>query len=139
MTSQISGPCCDSDMRNFKIGHYGCLGQLNRCHITQNMRALLLSSSGMLCFHHVSHREENGETDKSSCILIVTFLLKLSSQWVKYALACVCIDLPTGEIKKKAKMSEFIYNLARGHMATACYLPSFICHGRGKFPKRKVL
>ena len=49
-------------------------------------------------FHHVSHREENGETDKSSCILIVTFLLKLSSQWVKYALACVYIDLPTGEI-----------------------------------------
>ena len=65
MTSQISGPCCDSDMRNFKIGHYGCLGQLNRCHITQNTCARLLSSSGMLCFHHVSHREENGETDKS--------------------------------------------------------------------------
>ena len=103
MTSQISGPCCDSDMRNFKIGHYGCLGQLNRCHITQNTRALLLSSSGMLCFHHVSHHEENGETDKSSCILIVTFLLKLSSQWVKYALACVYIDLPTGEIKKKSE------------------------------------
>ena len=57
----------------------------------------------MLCFHHVSHREENGETDKSSCIFIVTFLLKLSSQWVKYALACVYIDLPTGEIKKKSE------------------------------------
>ena len=35
------------------------------------------------------HRKDNGETDKSSCILIVSFLLKLSNQWVKYALACV--------------------------------------------------
>ena len=95
--------------------------------------------SGTVCFRRVSRREDNGETDKSSCILIVTFLLKLSSQWVKYALACVYIDLPIGEMKKKkAKMSEFIHNLSRGRMATACFLPSVVRHGRGKLPKRKV-
>ena len=94
--------------------------------------------SGTVCFRRVSRREGNGETDKSSRILIVTFLLKLSSQWVKYALACVYIDLPIGEMKKKAKMSEFIHNLARGRMATACFLPSVVRHGRGKLPKRKV-
>ena len=94
--------------------------------------------SGTVCFRRVSRREDNGETDKSSCILIVTFLLKLSSQWVKYALACVDIDLPIDEMKKKAKMSEFIHNLARGRMATACFLPSVVRHGRGKLPKRKV-
>ena len=59
--------------------------------------------SGTVCFRRVSRREDNGETDKSSCILIVTFLLKLSSQWVKYALACVYIDLPIGEMKKKSE------------------------------------
>ena len=78
--------------------------------------------SGTICFCPVPRREDNGETDKSSCILIVTFLLKLSSHWVKYALACVYIDLPIGEMKKKAKMSVFIHNLARGRMATACFL-----------------
>ena len=57
--------------------------------------------SGTVCFRRVSRREDNGETDKSSYILIVTFLLKLSSYWVKYALACVYIDLPIGEVKKK--------------------------------------
>ena len=93
--------------------------------------------SGTVCFRRVSRREDNGETDKSSCILIVTFLLKLSSQWVKYALACVYIDLPIGEIKKKAKISVFIHNLAGGRVATACFLPSVV-HGRGKLPKRKV-
>ena len=71
--------------------------------------------------------------------LIVTFLLKLSSQWVKYVLGCVYINLPIGEMKKKiAKMSEFIHNLARGRMATACFLPNVVCLGRGKLPKRKV-
>ena len=95
--------------------------------------------SGTVCFRRVSRREDNGETDKSSCILIVTFLLKLSSQWVKYALACVYIDLPIGEMKKKAKMSEFIHNLARGRMATACFLPSVVHHGRGKLPKRNLI
>ena len=94
--------------------------------------------SGTVCFRRVSRREDNGETDKSSCILIVTFLLKLSSQWVKYALACVYIDLPIGEMKKKAKMSEFIHNLARGRMATGCFLPSVVRRSRGKLPKRKV-
>ena len=59
--------------------------------------------SGTVCFRQVPCREDNGETDKSSCILIVTFLLKLSSQWVKYALACVYIDLPIGEMKKKSE------------------------------------
>ena len=64
--------------------------------------------SGTVCLGPVSRRADNG-------ILIVTFLLKLSSQWVKYALACVYIDLPIGEMKKKkAKLSEFIHNLARG-------------------------
>ena len=94
--------------------------------------------SGAVCFRRVSRREDNGETDKSSRILIVTFLLKLSSQWVKYALACVYIDLPIGEMKKKAKMSEFIHNLALGRMVTACFLPSVVRHGIGKLPKRKV-
>ena len=94
--------------------------------------------SGTICFCPDPRREDNGETDNSSCIFIVTFLLKLSSQWVKYVLACVYIDLPIGEMKKKGKMSEFIHNLARGRMATACFLPSVVRHGRGKLPKRKV-
>ena len=100
--------------------------------------------SGTVCFRRVSRREDNGETDKSSCILIVTFLLKLSSQWVKYALACVYIDFSIGEMKKKnknkkkAKMSEFIHNLVLGRMVTACFLPSVVRHGIGKLPKRKV-
>ena len=56
-----------------------------------------------VCFGPVSRRADNG-------ILIVTFLLKLSSQWVKYALACVYIDLPIGEMKKKKRncLSSFI-------------------------------
>ena len=57
--------------------------------------------SGTVCFRRFSRREDNGETDKSSCILIVTFFLKLGSQWVKYALVCVCIDIPIGEMKKR--------------------------------------
>ena len=60
--------------------------------------------SGTVCFCQVS--EDNGETDKSLCILIVTFLLKLSSQWVKYALGCVYIDLPIGEMKNKTKQNK---------------------------------
>ena len=96
-------------MRDFKIGHYGRLGRLDRCHVTQKTRDFYRRSSGTVCFRPVSRREDNGETDKSSCILIVTFLLKLSSHWVKYALACVYIDLPIGEIKKKRKcLSSFI-------------------------------
>ena len=66
--------------------------------------------SGTVRFHHVSCCEDNRETDKSSCILIVTFLLKMSSQWVKYVLGCVYIDFPIGEMKKKiVKTSEFIH------------------------------
>ena len=96
-----------------------------------------------VCFRRVSRREDNGETDKSSCILIVTFLQKLSSQWVEYALSCVYIDSPVGEIKKPikiAKMSEFIHNfIARGLMTSVCFLPSVdVRHGRGKLLKRKV-
>ena len=108
------------DTREFKIGHYGRLGRLDRCYVTQNTRDLYRCPSGTLRFRRVSRRKDNGETDNSSCICIDTFLLKRSSQWVKYALACVYIDLPIGEMKKKAKISEFIHNLARGRMATAC-------------------
>ena len=108
----------------------GYLGRLDRCHATRPSRTE--------CFRRVSRLEDNGKTDKSSCIRIVTFLLKLSSQWVKYALACFYIDLPIGEMKKKANMSEFIHNLARERMATACFLPSVVRYARGKLPKRKV-
>ena len=59
--------------------------------------------SGTVCFRRVSRREDNGKTHKSSCIFIFTFLLKLSSHWVKYALACAYIDLPIGEMKKKKR------------------------------------
>ena len=87
--------------RDFKIAHHGRLGRLDRCHVTENTRDLLPSSFWDVCFRRVSRREDNGETHKSSYILIVTFLLKLSSQWVKYALACAYIDLPIGEMQKK--------------------------------------
>ena len=63
-------------------------------------RAFYCRPSGTVCFRGDSRREDNGETCKSSCILIVTCLLKLSTQWVKYALGCVYIDLPIGEMKK---------------------------------------
>ena len=86
--------------------------------------------SGTVCFRRVSRREDNGETDKSSCIRIVAFLLKLSSQWVKYVLACVYIDLAIGEMKKKRKCQSS--GLARGHVATACFFPRGVRHGRGK-------
>ena len=32
------------DNRDFKIGHYGRLGGLDKCHVTQNTRDLLPSS-----------------------------------------------------------------------------------------------
>ena len=67
--------------------------------------------AGTVCFRRVARREDNGETDKSSYILIVFFLLKLSSQWVKYPLACVYIDLPIREMiteKKRKCLSSFI-------------------------------
>ena len=116
------------------VPHTIFLGRL--CNVS-NVQ-LYFAFFGTVCFRRVSRREDNGETDKSSCILIVTFRLKLSSQWVKYALACAYIDLPIGEMKKKVKMSEFIHNLARGCMATACFLSSVVHHGRAKLPKRKV-
>ena len=63
-------------------------------------------SSRTVCFHRVSRREDNGETDKSSCILIAPFLQKLSSQWVEYALDCFYIDSLVGEIKKTDQNCE---------------------------------
>ena len=67
--------------------------------------------SETVCFRRVSRREVKDETDKSSCVLIVTCLQKLSAQWVKYALGCVYTDLPISELKKKkkAKTSKFIH------------------------------
>ena len=59
--------------------------------------------SGTVCFRRVSRRDDNGEIDKSFCILIVTFLLKLSSQWVKYTLGCVYIALHIAEMKKNSE------------------------------------
>ena len=57
--------------------------------------------------------------------LIFTFFdvkfLKLSTQWVKYALGCVYIDLFIGEMKKKkAKRLEFIGDgkLFKSHAAS---------------------
>ena len=94
-------------MRDFKIGHYGRLERLDSVTSRKTRVTFYRRPSGTVCFRRVSRREDNGETDKSSCILIVTFLLKLSSQWVKYALACVYIDLAIGEMKKKGEMSEF--------------------------------
>ena len=38
-----------------------------------------LSPSGTVCFRRVSRREDNGETDKSSCILIVTYYSHMTS------------------------------------------------------------
>ena len=58
-------------------------------------------------------------------VLIVTFLLKLSSQWVKDALACVYIDLPIGEMKKKVKMSLSIHNLISSRPHSDCLFSSF--------------
>ena len=40
-------------------------------------------------------------------------------------------------MKKKVKMSEFIHNLARGRMATACFIRSEVRHGRGNLPGKK--
>ena len=51
------------------------------------------------------------KTGKSSCVLIVTCLLKLSTQWVKYVLACVYTNLPIGELEKIAKMLKFVRDI----------------------------
>ena len=60
--------------------------------------------SGTVCFRRVSPREDNDETViRVQCTLIVTFPLKLSGQWVKYAFGCVYIDLPISEMKKKSE------------------------------------
>ena len=60
--------------------------------------------SGTVCFRRVSPREDNDETViRVQCTLIVTLLLKLSGQWVKYVFGCVYIDLPISEMKKKSK------------------------------------
>ena len=54
--------------RDFKIGHYGRLGRLDRCHVTQNTRDLLPSSfwDGTVCFGPVSRRADNGILRESS-------------------------------------------------------------------------
>ena len=66
--------------------------------------------SETVCFRRVSRREVKDETDKSSCVLIVTCLQKLSAQWVKYELGCVYTDLPISELKKKKRkrLSSFM-------------------------------
>ena len=51
------------------------------------------------------------KTGKSSCVLIVTCLLKLSTQWVKYVLASVYTNLPIGELEKIAKMLKFVRDI----------------------------
>ena len=53
------------------------------------------------------------KTGKSSRVLIVTCLLKLSNQWVKYALGCIYTDLPIGELKKKRKRRSSFKTLLR--------------------------
>ena len=70
----------------------------------------------------------------------VTCLLKLSTQWVKYALGCVYTDLPIGELKKKIENVEVRsrHNSAPLQLATSCFLPRVVRYGRGKLPKRKV-
>ena len=39
-----SGSVAGALNRDFKIGHYGRLGRLDRCHVTQKTRDLLPSS-----------------------------------------------------------------------------------------------
>ena len=52
--------------RDFKIGHYGRLGRLGRCHVTQKTGVTFYRRpSGTVCFRRVSRREDNGETVKS--------------------------------------------------------------------------
>ena len=95
------------DIRDLKIGHYGRLGRLDRCNVTQNTHDLLYRRpSGTVCFCRVPRREDNGETDKSSCILIVTFLLKLSSQWVKIICFGLCLHWFTYRWNEKKESSR---------------------------------
>ena len=48
-------------IRDFKIGHYGSLGRLDRCHVIQNRRDLLPSSFWEVCFRRVSRCEDKSE------------------------------------------------------------------------------
>ena len=43
-TFVMNGARCEYYTRDFKIGHYGRLGRLDRCHVTQKTRDLLPSS-----------------------------------------------------------------------------------------------
>ena len=66
-----------------KIGHYGRPRRLNRCYVTQN--------TGRYVYAGFLVVKTTVKTGKSSRVLIVTCLLKLGTQWVKYALGCVYI------------------------------------------------
>ena len=57
-------------------------------------------------------------------------------RWIVFTL--IYLSLKLKKPIKIAKMSEFIHNLARGHMTSVCFLPSVVRHGRGKLLKRKV-
>ena len=60
----------------------------------------------------------------------------LNMRWIVFTL--IHLSLKLKKPIKIAKMSEFIHNLARGHMTSVCFLPSVVRHGRGKLLKRKV-
>ena len=57
-------------------------------------------------------------------------------RWIVFTLIHLSVKL--NKPIKIAKMSEFIHNLARGHMTSVCFLPSVVRHGKGKLLKRKV-
>ena len=102
----------DGRNKDFRIGHYGRLRRLDKCYITEiyawHFTVVLL---GRYVFAGFLIVKTTVKTGKSSCVLIVTCLLKLSTQWVKYALACVYTDLPIGELKKKVKTSKFVQDI----------------------------
>ena len=59
-----------SDIRDFKIGHYGRLGQLDRCNVTQNTRDLL----------SLSFWDSMFSPGSSSCQKNTSFLAPIRSQ-----------------------------------------------------------
>ena len=116
-------------LRTFKIGHYGRLMSRQAKHAWPFTVVLL----GRYVFA--------GFLVVKATVKLIRVLLKLSSQWVKYAwlvFTLIYLSVKWKKKKKKAKMSEFILNLALGRMVTACFLPSVVRHGIGKLPKRKV-
>ena len=95
-------------------------------HLAKNARHFTFVLLGRYVFAGFLIVKTTVKTGKSSCVLIVTCLLKLSTQWVKYALACVYTDLPIGELKKKSKNVEVRsrHNFAPLQLTTSCFLPS---------------